>query len=169
MSCGPQMEAIILPRLTTCRYTGEKRVSPLQPTPCFSPVSSRDAGCGGWSCMKSEKWKFSHSVMSDSLQPHGLWPTKLLHPRDFLGKSTGAGCHFLLQRIFQTQGSNPDLPHRRQTLYCLSHQGSPMIMHGKGRSHSSLPSLSDSADRRRSQLGQGRKTGSMLFLKGALD
>ena len=32
--------------------------------------------------------------------------------------------HFLLQ-IFPTQGSNPGLPHCRQTLYCLSHQGSP--------------------------------------------
>ena len=35
------------------------------------------------------------------------------------------GFHFLLQRIFPTQGSNPDLPHCGQTLYCLSHQGSP--------------------------------------------
>ena len=26
------------------------------------------------------------------------------------------GCHFLLQEIFPTQGSNPGLPHRRQTL-----------------------------------------------------
>ena len=33
------------------------------------------------------------------------------------------GCHFLLQRIFPTQGSNPGLPHCRQTLYRLSHQG----------------------------------------------
>ena len=30
--------------------------------------------------------------------------TNLLHPWDFLGKSTGVGCHFLLQRIFLTQG-----------------------------------------------------------------
>ena len=51
--------------------------------------------------------------------------TRLLHPRDFLGKSTGVGCHFLLQRIFPTQGSNPGLPHCRQMLYHLSHQGSP--------------------------------------------
>ena len=42
---------------------------------------------------------------------------------DFLGKSTGVGCHFLLQGIFLTQGSNPGLPHCRQTLYHLSHQG----------------------------------------------
>ena len=34
------------------------------------------------------------------------------------------GCHFLLQGIFPTQGLNPGLLHCRQTLYCLSHQGS---------------------------------------------
>ena len=33
------------------------------------------------------------------------------------------GCHFLLQGIFPTQGSNPGLPHCGQTLYCPSHQG----------------------------------------------
>ena len=31
--------------------------------------------------------------------------TKLLHPWDFPGKSTGVGCHFLLQGIFLTQGT----------------------------------------------------------------
>ena len=35
------------------------------------------------------------------------------------------GCHFLHQGIFLTQGSNPSLLHCRQTLYCLSQQGSP--------------------------------------------
>ena len=45
---------------------------------------------------ESEKWKWSHSVMSDSSQPHGLQPTRLLHPWDFPGKSTGVGCHHLL-------------------------------------------------------------------------
>ena len=48
--------------------------------------------------------------------------TRLLRPWDFLGKSTGVGCHFLLQGIFPTQGSNPGLPHCRQTLYRLCHQ-----------------------------------------------
>ena len=33
-------------------------------------------------------------------------------------------CHFLLQRIFPTQASNPGLPQCRQILYHLSHQGS---------------------------------------------
>ena len=40
------------------------------------------------------------------------------------GKNTGKGCHFLLQEIFSTQGSNPGLPHCRRVLYHLSHQGS---------------------------------------------
>ena len=42
---------------------------------------------------------------------------------DFPGKNND--CHFLLQGIFPTQGSNPCLPHYRQTLYHLSHHGSP--------------------------------------------
>ena len=57
--------------------------------------------------------------------PMDCKPTTLLHPWDFPGKSTGMGCHCLLQRIFPTQGSNPGLPHCRQMLYHLSHQGSP--------------------------------------------
>ena len=69
---------------------------------------------------KERKW--SCSVMSDSLQPHGLKPTRLLHPWDSPGKNTGVGYHFLLQGIFPTQGSNPGLLHYRQTLYPLSHQ-----------------------------------------------
>ena len=72
---------------------------------------------------KREKWKWSRSVMSNSLQPHGLYPTRIFCPWNFAGKSTGVGCHFLLQGIFLTQGLNPGLPHCRQILYCLSHQG----------------------------------------------
>ena len=49
--------------------------------------------------------------MSNSLGSHGLWPTRLLRPWDFPGKSTEVGCHFLLQGIFPTQGLNPGLPH----------------------------------------------------------
>ena len=37
--------------------------------------------------------------MSDSLQPHGLQPTRLLRPWDSPGKNTGVGCHFFLQRM----------------------------------------------------------------------
>ena len=65
----------------------------------------------------------SCSVMSDSLRPHGLQPTRLLRPWDFPGKNTEVGYHFLLQDIFLTQGLNLGLLHCRQTLYRLSHQG----------------------------------------------
>ena len=40
------------------------------------------------------------------LQPHGLSPW-LLCPWDFPDKNSGVGCHFLLQGIFLTRGSNP--------------------------------------------------------------
>ena len=70
-------------------------------------------------CMLSH---FSHILL---FVTYGLYPSRLLGPRDSPSKNTGVGCHFLLQGIFQTQGSNPGLPHCRQMLYHLSHQGSP--------------------------------------------
>ena len=54
---------------------------------------------------------------------HGIFQAP--PPWDFPGKNTGVGCYLLLQGIFLTQGSNPGLPHCRQTLYRLNHQGSP--------------------------------------------
>ena len=64
--------------------------------------------------------EWSRSVASDSLQPQGLQPTRLLLPWDSPGKSTGVGGHFLLQGIFPTQRSNPCLLHctgRRFTVW----------------------------------------------------
>ena len=58
-----------------------------------------------------------------------------------MGEKTGVGCHCLLQVIFLTQGLNPGLPHCRQTLYRLSHQGSafslqtPPVFNNKWRLH----------------------------------
>ena len=53
---------------------------------------------------ESEKWKWSRSVVSDSSRPHGLQPTRLLHPWNFPGKSTGVGRHcLLLQRAMIPQ------------------------------------------------------------------
>ena len=65
----------------------------------------------------------SHSVVSNSLQPHGLYS-----PRNSPGQNTGVGSLSLLQGIFPTQGSNPGLPHCRRIFYQLSHQGSPGIL-----------------------------------------
>ena len=52
---------------------------------------------------------------------------RLLCAWDSPGTNPGVGCHFLLQGIFPTQGLNLRPLHCRQTLYCLSHQGSPVL------------------------------------------
>ena len=49
--------------------------------------------------------------LSDSLQPYGPQPARLLCPWDSPDKHTEVGCHTLLEGIFLTQGSNPDLLH----------------------------------------------------------
>ena len=64
----------------------------------------------------------SCSVMSDSLQPHGLYS-----PWNSPGQNTGVVSLSLLQGIFPTQGSNPGLLHFKWILYQLSHKGSPRI------------------------------------------
>ena len=64
-------------------------------------------------------------VISDSLWPFGLQPTRLLCPWDF---SAGIGCHFLFQEIFLTSGLNLQLLcllHCMQTLDPLSYWGGP--------------------------------------------
>ena len=62
--------------------------------------------------------------MSDSLQPHGLYPSRLPCSWDSPGKNIGVGRYSLSQGIFPAQGSNPGL-HCRQILYHLSYQGNP--------------------------------------------
>ena len=58
----------------------------------------------------------SCSVMSNSLQPHGLYMSK--------PKNTGVGSLSLLQQILLAQESNWGLLHCRQILCQLSYQGS---------------------------------------------
>ena len=72
-----------------------------------------------WYWIESE----SHSVVSDSLRPHGLYS-----PRNSPGQNTGVGSCFLLEGILPTQGSNPSLPHCRQILYQLKNKGSPRTL-----------------------------------------
>ena len=65
----------------------------------------------------------SHSVVSNSLQPHGLYS-----PCNSPGQNTGMGSCSLLQGIIPTQRSNPGLQHCRWILYQLSHKGSTRIL-----------------------------------------
>ena len=69
------------------------------------------------------EWRFASnsksvgcSVVSNSLQPYGLLPARLLCSWDSPGKNTGGGCRGLLQGIFPIQGLNLGLLHCRQTL-----------------------------------------------------
>ena len=68
----------------------------------------------------------SCSVVSDSLWPHGLQPTRLLCPRGFSRQEHWSGLPCLLQGTFPSRESNPGLPHCRPILCYLSHQGSPL-------------------------------------------
>ena len=93
---------------------------------------ARDPGSSSQTCQHvlgfnkcQVKESESHSVMFNSLRPHGLdslWNSP--------GQNTGVGSLSLLQGIFPTQGSNPGLLHCRRILYQLNHQGSPGILEG---------------------------------------
>ena len=68
----------------------------------------------------------SRSVVSHSLRPPGLQPTRLLCPWNSAQKNTVVGSDSLLQGIFLTQGLNSGLLHCRQILYPLSYLGCPI-------------------------------------------
>ena len=105
----------------------------MMPTPAtLSCLNFLLRSCHIWPQVKIKNpwwWGFfyveseSGSVVSDSLQPHGLHS-----PWNSPGQNTGVGSLSLLQGIFPTQGLNPDLLHCGWILYQLSHQGSPGIL-----------------------------------------
>ena len=68
---------------------------------------------------------FSCEVMSDSFVTP--WTVRLLCPWDSPDKNTGVGCHFLLQGIFPTQGSNSSSPTLQVDSLPLSHEGRKCI------------------------------------------
>ena len=67
------------------------------------------------------------SVVFDPLGPHGLQPIRLLYPRDFPGKNTGVGCHFLLQGILPTPGMEPASPAQAGRFSTTEPSGKPLI------------------------------------------
>ena len=104
------------------------------PNPGIEPMSPTLAG-GFVTTQPRESESESHSVLLDSLWPHGLSdqiscsvvsdslrPHESQHARPWNspGQRTGVGSHSLLQGIFATQILNPGLLHCRQILYQLS-------------------------------------------------
>ena len=112
---------------TVATYCSEKNIS----FQVLQPIGSV------FGCSRAQMEMFSEivafipavcSVVSNSLQPHWLQPTRLLVNGDSQGKNIGVGYHALLQGIFPTQGSNTGLLYWRWILYCLSYQGSLRIL-----------------------------------------
>ena len=93
----------------------------------YQPVLSQDS-IWTWSLLpaqspESESESESHSVVSNS-----LWPQGLYRPWNSPGQNTGVGSLSLLQGIFPTPGLNRGLPNCRWILNQLSHKGSPGIL-----------------------------------------
>ena len=59
-------------------------------------------------------------------------PSSSVHGTFFSSKNTGAGCHFFLQGVFLTQGSNRHLLHWQADSLPPSHLGSPLYIYIKG-------------------------------------
>ena len=109
---------------TSLSRIGEGNGNPLQ---CSCLENPRDGG-GGWAAVYGvAQSRTQLKWLSSSSSSSRLWPTRLLCPWNSPGKNTGMGSHALLQGIFLMEGSNPGLLYCRQILYCLSHQGSPIL------------------------------------------
>ena len=85
---------------------------------------------------ESEKWKWSHSVVSDPSQPHGLQPTRLLRPWESPGKSTGVGCHCLLH--FYYCSSNPSVERFMSSTMLFPSNSILLLKNGKHVKHGIL-------------------------------
>ena len=72
-------------------------------------------------------YRLSHQGSPRRVKVAQLCPA-LCNTMSYTGQNTGVGSLSLLQGVFPTQGSNPGLPHCRQNLYQLSHQGRPRIL-----------------------------------------
>ena len=79
--------------------------NPIDGSPSGSAVpgvlQAKNTGVGCHFLLQCMKVKSESEVIQSCLtqRPHGLQPTRLLHPWDFPGKSTGVGCHRLLRNF----------------------------------------------------------------------
>ena len=95
------------------------------PAPTYITSSSLISFNSTWVLINSE---VKVLVMSDSLWPHRLKPSRLLCPCNSAGKNKAVCGHLLLQWIFPTQGLKLGLLHSRWILYHLSHHRSPWVL-----------------------------------------
>ena len=97
---------------------------------------------------ESERWKWSCSVVSAPQRPHGLQPSRLLHPWGFPGESAGVGATaFCVQHSSAAlKGSHADTattqhtPSQRQTgVICLQAKGTKGCLQRPGRGRAGVP------------------------------
>ena len=104
------------------RSPGERKGYPLQYSGLENPMDSIVHGVTkSWT--QQSNCYLSWDMEYYSLRSHGLYS-----PWNSPGQNTAVGSLSLLQGIFPTQGSNPDLPHCRQILYHLGHRGRPRTL-----------------------------------------
>ena len=111
-------ETETLPGTWKCQHPGSQRTSLKHET---------SSGCIFPEYLASAQFNLKLSCLT-LCDPMDCSPPGSSDLGDSPAKNTGVGCHFLLQGIFPTQGSNPGLLHCRQILYCLSHLGRPRIL-----------------------------------------
>jgi len=111
----------LLPKASTSRTCLHMAfpVSRLHSPHYLTPVSYGHSKCCCCWCLVAK-------LRLTFLQPYELYPTMFLCPWDFPGNNTRVGCHFLLQGIFPTQGSNLHHLYWQVNSLPLSHQGSPI-------------------------------------------
>ena len=121
---------ILIPASHVCVTVGETEWGTARGLFTFTAVAGAGAGTtdGLWVTAQDHRVLVlceseSRSVVSNSLWPHGPYSSW-----NSPGQNTGVGSLSLLQGIFPTQRLNPGLPHCRQILYQLTHQGSPRIL-----------------------------------------
>ena len=124
---SPGLVPLLFPRLTrwSCPPSIQRSKWDTCPSPPLSPspassLPTPGLGSGRLCCFSESE---SRSVMSNALQPRGLYS-----PWNSPGQDTGVGSLSVLQGTFPTQESNSGLPPCRRILHQLSHKGSPRIL-----------------------------------------
>jgi len=108
--CNTKKKNSKIPNIKPTSFNIRTALKSLQscPTLC-DPIDGSPPGSPSLGFSRQEHWsglpfpspmhESESEVMSDPQQPHGLQPSGLFRPWDFPGKSTGVGCHCLLQTL----------------------------------------------------------------------
>jgi len=150
---------LLVPRASTASSVNKQLVLDESQTPSSSnslgPIRSH------FSCWPQLSWKWesvSLSVMSDCFATPWTIAPRLLCPWDSPGKNTGVDSYSPLQRIFLTQGSNPELQADSLPSEPLGKQGDDIIYHPRQALFSKRKSRADGHQGSRCELDSPSQT-----------